>query len=49
MDGVVLQEIGEVANIGQVIHRDDVNFRQAEGAAQHHTADAAKAIDPNPV
>ena len=45
--GVVLQHIGQVIGRTQIVDTHDLDFRVVNGPADHHTADAAKAVDSN--
>jgi hypothetical protein len=45
VDGVVLQHVGEVVDLEQIVDRDDVDVTALDGGAEDHASDAAEAID----
>ena len=48
MDGIVLQHVGEVLGVEQVVDADDFDVIEVlDGGAEDHAADAAKPVDAN--
>ena len=43
--GVILEHIGQVIRIAEVVDADDLNVRMLDGAAHDHASDAAEAVD----
>ena len=46
--GVVAEEVGERAGVGDVVHRDELERRLVQAGAEDVAPDAAEAVDADP-
>ena len=48
VDGVVLEQVREVRELEEVVHRDDLDVAARHRRAERRSADPAKAVDADP-
>jgi hypothetical protein len=47
MDGIVLEEIGQITEVGAIIDCHNLNVSKGERATQGHTTNASKTVNTN--
>src|SRR4029450_9472866 len=47
MDGIVLEEIGQITEVGAIIDCHNLSVSKGEGAAQDHTPNTSKTVNAN--
>src|SRR5262249_25314474 len=47
MHGVVLEQIGEITQLGTIVHGHDLDVRQRHGPAQNHTTNTSQSVNAN--
>src|SRR4029434_3599441 len=47
MDGIILEEIGQITEVGAIIDCHNLSVRKSEGATQDHTTNTSKTVNTN--